>query len=336
MVRFSILFSVLILFTLLAPVSFPQEVRKEKDTPDKERIEQLIRDLASEDFRVREKATEELEKIGAPAEQALKEALKSDDAEVRWRAGEILKKIESSQPRTEGSDTVQPEQKPQTEELREKPSAPTEAPAPLLEESVLKHIERLVKELEELQEETLREMPRLKEQANRAREELKKWLKEQNIAPEKEIDELMRRIEKLRSPAQDGEETAAQGKSVFRYRVWRNGKLVTDQESEEFFGGSLFGLTLASVSDTLRYHFGIQEGEGLLVESVAETSPFFGKLEKYDVILAVDQTSVNSPTFLQNLLSNKEKVTLTIIRKGKRDEVEVTLKKETSEDKGNQ
>jgi hypothetical protein len=336
MVRSFILCPVILLLAFLGSVSLAQEAKKDQDSPDKERIEQLVRDLASEDFRVREKATEELQKIGAGAVQFLKEALKSDDPEVRWRAEGILKKIENPQPLPERPAATQPEQKEQPEELREKPSPRTEIPVPPDEENPLKHIQRLLKELEEAQEETLREMPDFSQQTVRSLEELKEWLKQQKLAPEKEMEELLQRLERLRGFAREGEKTATQGKSVFRYRVWKNGKLVTDQEKEDFFGASLFGLTLSSVSDTLRYHLGIQEGEGLLVESIADTSPFFGKLEKYDIILSVDQTSVSSLLSLQKLLSNKDKVTLTIIRKGKRSEMEATLKKEISEEKGKQ
>jgi hypothetical protein len=336
MVRSFILCLVIVLLAFFGSVSLAQEAKKDRDSPDKERIEQLIRDLASEDFRVREKATEELQKIGAGTVQFLKEALKSDDPEVRWRAESILKKIENPQPLPERSDATQPQRKEQPEELREKPSLGTEIPVPPNEEEPLKQIERLVKELEEARKEALREVPDFSQQTARSLEELKEWLKQQKIAPEKEMEELLQRMERLRSFAQDKEKTATQGKSVFRYRVWKDGKLVTDQEKEEFFGASLFGLTLSSVSDRLRYHLDIQEGEGLLVESITDTSPFFGKLEKYDVILSVDQTSVSSLSSPQKLVSNKDKVTLTIIRKGKRSEVEVTLKKEIPEEKGKQ
>ena len=58
---------------------------------DAKNIDRLIRQLGAEEFAVREKATEELRKIGKPAEEALrKTADKSDDPEVRERARTIL------------------------------------------------------------------------------------------------------------------------------------------------------------------------------------------------------------------------------------------------------
>lgn len=60
-----------------------------QDDPAK-KVDQLIKQLGSDEFSVREKATEELKKIGKPAEEALKLALKSDDPEVRERARGVL------------------------------------------------------------------------------------------------------------------------------------------------------------------------------------------------------------------------------------------------------
>ena len=54
------------------------------------KIEELIRRLGAEEFPVRERATEELKKIGKPAEEALKKALADDDPEVRERARAVL------------------------------------------------------------------------------------------------------------------------------------------------------------------------------------------------------------------------------------------------------
>jgi len=353
MFRPSIFFLIVVLLALVAPGLFGQETQQEKVLPGKERIEQLIRNLASEDFRVREKATEELENIGAPAEQTLKEALKSDDPEVRWRAQTILRKIETPQQVTERA-PAEKEQPDQSPGLRKGPAPETETPSlrgpedilkrlerfrersePQSLEDILKQIDRFLKEVEESRKQMLRELPGFSEESKCAREELEEWLKQQNIAPEKEIEELLRRLESQRTPHTEQEREGAQGKAIFRYRVWKDGKLVTDETREEFFGASIFGLTLSSVSDTLRYHLGIAEGEGVLVESIARTSPFFGKLEKYDIILNADQSSVNSPESLQKLLSNKEKTTLTIIRKGKPQQVEVNLTSDGTKENGN-
>ncbi|MEK7449738.1 MAG: HEAT repeat domain-containing protein, partial [Planctomycetota bacterium] len=61
-----------------------------------ERINALIKALGSEQAKAREEATEELKKIGEPARPALKEAAKSEDPEVAWRAKIIIRTIEKT------------------------------------------------------------------------------------------------------------------------------------------------------------------------------------------------------------------------------------------------
>ena len=64
----------------------------EKATPEK--VAKLIEMMGSGDFEEREKASEQLDAIGVPALEALRKASKSEDAEVRNRAGELVAKIE--------------------------------------------------------------------------------------------------------------------------------------------------------------------------------------------------------------------------------------------------
>lgn len=58
------------------------------------KIDDLIRQLGSDEFSVREKASEELKKIGKPAEEALRKAAETtDDPEVRERARGVLESM---------------------------------------------------------------------------------------------------------------------------------------------------------------------------------------------------------------------------------------------------
>lgn len=84
----------LLLGLMLGPCGWSAEA----DSPDTARIARLIGQLGSDDFKVREAAGKELEKIGAPALKPLEEALKSTDAEVRRRAEDLLDKIGSRDP----------------------------------------------------------------------------------------------------------------------------------------------------------------------------------------------------------------------------------------------
>ncbi len=60
---------------------------------DGAQIEELIKRLGSEEYSVREKASEELRKIGKPALEALRKAAESPDPEVRTRAKSLLQEL---------------------------------------------------------------------------------------------------------------------------------------------------------------------------------------------------------------------------------------------------
>lgn len=67
---------------------------------DADRVQELIKKLGSEEFSVREEATEELKKIGKPAQEALrKAAAESEDPEVRQRARALLEETPKETPR---------------------------------------------------------------------------------------------------------------------------------------------------------------------------------------------------------------------------------------------
>jgi hypothetical protein len=63
-----------------------------------ERIPNLIRDLDSEEYEVREKASSELEKMGQAAHPALRKALETDSLEVRRRASYLLERKAEAPP----------------------------------------------------------------------------------------------------------------------------------------------------------------------------------------------------------------------------------------------
>ena len=84
-------------FVLAGTVSLAQDAPGGKPVPKQDeteaRIKKLVEQLGAEAYKDREEATEELKKIGEPAAAALRKALESEDAEVRWRAESILKGI---------------------------------------------------------------------------------------------------------------------------------------------------------------------------------------------------------------------------------------------------
>jgi hypothetical protein len=74
-------------------VSFLRERAGPPNTPNPlARLPKLIADLDADDFDTREKATEELARLGTAAHPALRKALESESAEVRRRAAALLEK----------------------------------------------------------------------------------------------------------------------------------------------------------------------------------------------------------------------------------------------------
>lgn len=66
---------------------------RRKQPANTAQIKRLIRQLGSEDFRAREKASKALEAIGEPALPALRKARKSVDLEIRRRVAALLKSL---------------------------------------------------------------------------------------------------------------------------------------------------------------------------------------------------------------------------------------------------
>ena len=64
-----------------------------KEADLQQRVAGLIKDLGDNSFRIREDAQTELIRIGPPAIPQLEQAMSSEDAEIRLRAGNILPKI---------------------------------------------------------------------------------------------------------------------------------------------------------------------------------------------------------------------------------------------------
>ncbi|MCI0458657.1 MAG: hypothetical protein L0Z62_16975 [Gemmataceae bacterium] len=61
---------------------------------ESKKVAALIGQLGARDFRAREQATKALEALGSQALEALRQACKSDSAEVRWRAAGLVRRIE--------------------------------------------------------------------------------------------------------------------------------------------------------------------------------------------------------------------------------------------------
>lgn len=88
-----------VILTGMAAVSWlaaatPESLTKPAVQASGKAIEALVRELGDEDFQVREKATQEIWELGEAALPALREALGSTDPEQRFRARDLIAKIQ--------------------------------------------------------------------------------------------------------------------------------------------------------------------------------------------------------------------------------------------------
>ncbi|MBW3543658.1 MAG: lactonase family protein [Planctomycetes bacterium] len=89
----------------------PDETTQEQDAEQlAARIAALVRELDADEFQTREKAQQALLEIGTPALEAVRAAAKSPSAEVRFRARDILEKLESQ---ASGIQLVESHQRPE-------------------------------------------------------------------------------------------------------------------------------------------------------------------------------------------------------------------------------
>ncbi len=77
------------------------------DAATRREIAALVRDLSSQEFATRERATVELRKRGDAAAGMLREAAESADPEVRSRAGKLLDEYEAAHPETLAEENVE-------------------------------------------------------------------------------------------------------------------------------------------------------------------------------------------------------------------------------------
>ena len=83
--------------------------RQEQVSSEKERIDALLRDLGSEEFAVRERATESLRALGEAARPALEKIRESGNPEQKIRAGSLLEGLrEAAPPSTREGDRLRP------------------------------------------------------------------------------------------------------------------------------------------------------------------------------------------------------------------------------------
>ncbi len=77
-------------------------------SPQQQELDRWVQQLGDDRFEMRQEASERLRAIGRPAREALRRASHSGDAEVRWRARELLRSIEAEIAREERERLLRP------------------------------------------------------------------------------------------------------------------------------------------------------------------------------------------------------------------------------------
>lgn len=338
--------SVVVLCGLLtAGVLLAQDKRKDESGVGSEEVRRLVEELGAEEFATREAAMKRLVEIGKPAVGALKEALKSDDPEVVWRARKALEEIggkeegvyepEKLPPAPWGKELLPPDG--WFEELRKR----TERMRKEMLEDLKRAFPDLANEMEEMEKRFKEAFPRdFKPPTLEGLDELLKRMDEANRRLQKMLEEFNKpRMEERKGVRENRMRVIIESKSCGGKRgehprtkvtiyVWKNGRLVKKEEKELFEGDDVVGLSLSPVPDVLRYHLRLDESRGVIVEEIDEESPFYkGGLRRNDIILQVDDEPVGDHESFMNAISGKERVKLTVLKGGEKRELDITFPK---------
>ena len=116
--------SLFVLPLVLAAVAFAQDTKTKPDPPKQADLPDLIKKLGDDDYAVREAATKKLIELGDKARPELDQALKSDDLEVRLRAGRALRAIQAGRAvRKDARDLADASKHPKNSKKKAKASA---------------------------------------------------------------------------------------------------------------------------------------------------------------------------------------------------------------------
>jgi len=302
------------------------------------KIEKLIQQLGSEDYATREKATEELRKIGTPAREALRKAAENPDPEVQTRARSLLQEIEKPRESEKSRDDVVPRRVPRAGQgFNFGPGfnlqglaggsvavmsnngdttyqvSPADGSAPFTFHRSAAGAVKLEYTDDKGEKKTAES------------ESLAKFLKDHKALAEKYgIGEDGINYAGLRAGFGRGAQQAFQLQPRFQFRV---PALPGDDRDEDDLpawpfaqapqGERAAGATLEKPSDTLRAQLEIPEGQGLVVTRVAAGSAAESAgLRRHDILLEIDGQKVGTSREVKDLL--KKAKSLTVLRKGRK------------------
>lgn len=293
-----------------------------QETDPAGKIDALIQQLGSDDYAAREKATEELRKIGPPAREALRKAAENPDPEIQSRARALLKEIEKPE---KAADGAAPRRGPRfnfapgLNGLRGGALSvtssnndttwhvmPGDGRAPF---TFHRSADGAVK---------LEYTDDKEEKKTAGSESLEKFLKDhKELAGKFGISENGIDYGGLRAGfGQDGAPRPFPFNPGFRFRLE---DLIPPGGEDDVprRAGRAPGASFEIPSDTVRAQLGIPEGEGVVVTRVAPGSDAEAAgLLRHDILLEIDGRKVTSAREAHDLL--KKPGAVTVLRKGRR------------------
>ena len=308
---------------------------------DPGRVEQLVRDLGSETYSVRQKADEELRKLGAAAAPALKEAVADADPERARRARAILAEIEKKPSRP-----ADPRPKPEAayRSLKLSVGADGRVEAVVVEsDAVGKTVEKTytagsMEEFRRRHPDLARHFGLGAEKMDDVGKGLRDWMKrfEDGDFAGRDLFKDLRESPFFRDLLKDVPEPFADlldnpEEFMERFRELQPGLDPGGPPAAPRLPRpeGQFGVALAPVGEALSSHLGLPLGEGALVVEVTKDSRAArAGIREMDVVLAVDGQPIKDAASARQAIREKLDgwFTLEVMRAGKRETLKVEPK----------
>lgn len=272
---------------------------------DKE-VADWIAKLGSDEFKVREEATEKLTAMGQIALPLLREAENHQDPEVSWRASKIIKRITEKQLQKEN--IIQKERK-------NKPGTPFQkefeykGPGFRFKFRFSGNVDDMF-DVEKFLEDG----------------DLPKFLKRRQFKyiPKdflRDIEDFQRQWEDFFSD-DNGRDMERLRRKWNKMLPFNRKERVPQKKNHSFISG----LQLEKVDDVVRSQLQLQENQGVLVKDISTDGRFANVgFEKWDLILKVNDIVIVSPQQFGEVvesLDNKQKNSIAIVRRGKPQVIE--------------
>ncbi|MDH3590333.1 MAG: PDZ domain-containing protein [Planctomycetota bacterium] len=303
---------------VLAAAVLAQDVEKtETKTPS---ADEWVQKLGHEDYAVREEATKKLIDMGAKAVPALERALKSDDLEVRLRAGRALRSIQGNG----RSNKPEAEAGPDDEQRRDpaRPMAPgsrsKSVQIQMLDGKVRVTIGKMVNGKEEKKTYEGTSLEELKKKHPEVRDALGGTTMQFRFGNRRDpfdMDDFWRGFNdnELRKEMKELEELMKRMRLNTLRGPWLRGR--TQQATQ-----GLLGATVTRPSRVLDAQLQLR-GRGLIIETVEKGSRAdkLG-LEKYDVLMRLNERDIANVRDVQGVMAAADKtgaaLTARVIRRG--------------------